>query len=320
MTDTAGAQCSSSWVAKSTRIRITLGEFCVANIRFRAVTLPDLDWRNPIHIADEEIQRQLQTGVEAVYLSSAPTTEHLPRLCFRKYGVRYIPWQAGRHYIDLDGTFQDYLSRLKSKARNTLTRHVRKFAEASGGTIDFREYHSADEIAVFYDLASQISVKTYQHHLLKSGLSQTEDFRRALLELAERGRLWAYIIFHNHSPVAYMYNTAHNDLLVSQTIGYDPAFRQYAPGNVLHYQVLNRVFSERRFRVFDFGTGESFHKSFFGTGVTPCAAVYYFAYTPKNLVFLGVHLGAWFVSATVVRLLSALRAKEFVKRTLRRAC
>jgi hypothetical protein len=320
MIDTASARPSTSWVDRSTQIRITVGEFCLANIRFQAKTLPDFDWRYPIHIADEEIQRQLRSGVEAVYLTSFPTSEHLPRLSFRKYGIRYVPWQAGRHYIDLDGTFQDYLSRLKSKSRNTLARHVRRFTEASDGTVDFREYHRADEIAAFYDVASQVTVKTYQHKLLKSGLLQTDDFRSKLLALAKLGRVWGYIIFHNNSPVAFMYNTVQNDILVSQTIGYDPAFRQYAPGTVLQYHVLDRVFSERRFRVFDFGTGEAFHKSFFGTSVAPCAAVYHFAYTPKNLAFLGVHLGAWSISAAAVRILSVLRAKEFVKRAIRRAC
>ena len=319
MIDTAGAQPRATWVERTTQIRITLGEFCLANVGFRAMTLPGFDWRYPIDITDQLIQSLLQSPVEAVYLSSFPTSGRLPRLSFRKYWFRYVPWQAGRHYIDLDGTFQQYLGRFSAKSRNTLARGARKFAEASGGAVDFREYRHPDDMSAFHEAASQVTRKTFQHKLLKSGLPLTDDFRGKLFELAALDKFRGYILFHGKSPVAFMYCTAHNDVLTGQVAGYDPAFQQYSPGTLLLYHILNRVFSEGRFRVFDFGIGESSYKDFFGTGVASCAAVYHFAYTPKNVAFLGAHLATWFVSAAVVKILSVLRIKDFVKKAIRRA-
>jgi hypothetical protein len=319
MIDTTGVPANGSWVERSTQVRITLGEFCLAKVSFRAMTLPDLDWRYPVDIADETIERQLQSGAKAVYLSYSPASGRLPRVSFRKHGFRYVPWQAGRHYINLDGTFQDYLSRFGAKSRKNLNRSVRLFAEASGGAVDFREYRSVEDISAFYESASEVAVKTYQHRLLKSGLPLTDDFRGKLVELATLDGFRGYILFQGESPAAFAYCTAQNDVLTYQVPGYDPAFQQYSPGTVLLYHILSRVFSERRFRVFDFGIGEAFYKSFFGTGVAPCASVYHFAYTAKNLIFLGAHLGAWSVSAGVVQMLSALGIRDFIKKALRRA-
>lgn len=319
MIDTTGAQPSTSWIERSTQIRITLGEFCLANIRFRAVTLPGLDWRYPLDIADEVIQRQLQSRVDTVYLSSLHAPEHLPRVSFRKHWFRYVPAQVGRHYVDLDGTFQEYLRRFSAKSRNTLTRRMRKFSEANGGAVDFREYRNPDDLSAFYEAASEVTVKTYQYKLLKSGLPQNDEFRSKLVELARLNRFRGYVLFHGKSPVAFAHCTAQNDILTYQCPGYDPAFQQYSPGTVLLYHILDRIFSERRFRIFDFGTGEAAYKSFFGTGTAPCAAVYHFAYTPKNLAFLGVHLTAWSVSAAAVRILSVLRIKDSIKKAIRRA-
>jgi len=318
MTSTTGAQANASWVERSTQIRIVLGEFCLGHVRFRGATLTGLDWRRPIEIDEEAIERHLQSGAEVVYLASLPTTERLPRLCFRKHWVRYVPARIGRHYIDLEGTFQDYLRSFAAKQRNNLTRPVRRFIEASEGTVDFREYRHPDDMSAFYEAASPVTVKTFQHRLLKSGLPQSDDFRRKLLELAELDKFRGYVLFHDKSPIAFGYCLSQNDILTYQVSGYDPDFRQYSPGTLLLYYMLERVFAERRFRIFDFGTGDAFYKSFFSTGVAPCAVVYHFAYTPKNLAFLGAHLAAWLISTAIVKTLSALGIRDFVKKAFRR--
>jgi hypothetical protein len=315
--DTVGAP-SSSWVESSTQVRIVIGEFCLAKIRFRVMTLPHLDWRYPVDITNEAIHGLLQSNVKAIYLPSFCAPERLPRLCFRKKSVRYVPWQGGRYYVDLDGTFQEYLRRFKAKSRKNLTRSVRIIAEASCGTIDFREYRHVGDMSAFYAEASQITKKTYQHRLLKSGLPQTEDFCRRLVELAGLGRVRGYILFFRKSPVAFAYCTVQDDVLTYQIIGYDPAFQQYSPGTVLLHCILDRIFSERRFRVFDFGTGEASYKSFFSTDAAPSAVVYELAYTPKNLVFLGVHLAASLTSSATAKILSAFGTKDYVKKFFRR--
>ncbi len=99
-----------SWVQRPTEIRITLGEFCIASVRFRAAIPAAFDWRSPCPIRDDEIQTQFGSGVQTVFFPSWLTSGHLPRFSFRRYGLRYVPSHFARHYIILAGTFQEYLS------------------------------------------------------------------------------------------------------------------------------------------------------------------------------------------------------------------
>jgi CelD/BcsL family acetyltransferase involved in cellulose biosynthesis len=46
-------------------------------------------------------------------------------------------------------------------------------------------------------------------------------------------------------------------------LGHDPAFGQFSPGTVLLFLILERLFAERRFRVFDFGGMAAEYKVFF---------------------------------------------------------
>lgn len=317
MTNPPASRVSGAWINRPTDVRITLGEFCLAKVRFRAATLSGLDWRFPLGSADEMFREQLQTGVEVVYVPSLPVSGRLPRLSIRASGIRYVPGQAGRCYIDLEGTFQEYLAHFGSKPRKNLVRSVRLLSEASGGTIDFREYRTVEEAAEFYTVASNLSEKTYQEKLLKSGLPQTDDFRRAYFELARQDRVRGYILFLHGEPIAYAYCTTQNDIFTYQIIGYDPAFAQHSPGTVLLYLLLEGLFSEKRFTIFDFGTGEASYKKSFSTGESSCAVVYHFRYSPKNLIFLAAHSAAWLASISIVKSLSALRIKGIVKKLLR---
>ena len=319
LTQTSTVEPDVCWVRRRTEIRLTLGELALGTIQFQAAVLPDARWRTATEVTEGDIATELRSGVDAVCLKSLPTAEHLPRIRFQRNAMRYVPTHFKRHYVVITGSFPEYVKQLSAKLRKNVTRSVRKFADAGGGSVDFREYRRPAEMADFFEVASQVSIKTYQHKLLKAGLPQTAEFRRKIVELAAEDRVRGYLLYLNGSPVAFAYCTVDGELLTYQTPGYDPAYGVYSPGIVLLYHILDRVISEGLVRVFDFGTGDAFYKDAFATGTAACAAVYYFRYNPKTLVFVAVHTSLCLLSAAAVKLLKALHVKDLAKKIFRRA-
>ena len=196
-----------------------------------------------------------------------------------------------RHYIAMDGSFEDYLARFSGKTRGTLRRKSRKFAQADGGTIDVRSYSSPEEVSRFLDLALPLSEKTYQARLLDAGLPGSEQARAAMLADAAADRMRCFLLFLHGEPVAYLSLPVRGDTLVYAHLGYDPAHADLSPGTVLQMEALRMLFAEGRFRFFDFTEGEGAHKALFGTHAIACCSFVLLRPTLANRVLLGARAG-----------------------------
>ncbi|GAB5350115.1 GNAT family N-acetyltransferase [Alteriqipengyuania sp. 357] len=177
-----------------------------------------------------------------------------------------------RHYIAMEGGFDDYLARFSSKTRSTLRRKAKKFAAADGGSLDVRAYTSTSDVARFLDLALPLSEKTYQARLLDAGLPDSDTARRALLEDAAADMVRCFLLFLGGEPVAYLSLPVMGQTLVYAHLGYDPAHGALSPGTVLQMEALRMLFAEQRFRYFDFTEGEGAHKAMFGTDSVACCS------------------------------------------------
>ncbi|MEQ9662868.1 MAG: GNAT family N-acetyltransferase [Parasphingopyxis sp.] len=175
-----------------------------------------------------------------------------------------------RRYADLSASFDDYMATFSGKSRSTLRRKVRKFEKLSGGMLDLRCYRTLGEMSEFYDLARQVSEKTYQERLLDAGLPDGADAQAEMRRLAGRDELRAWLLFVDGEPVSYLYAPADGDTLIYAYLGYDPAFAKYSPGAVLQIEAMRQVIEEGRFRRFDFTEGDGQHKRQFATGSVDC--------------------------------------------------
>ncbi|MDN3646255.1 GNAT family N-acetyltransferase [Pontixanthobacter aestiaquae] len=170
-----------------------------------------------------------------------------------------------RHYIDMNGSFDDYMGRFSSKTRSTLRRKHRKLIKDIGGEVEFREYRAPDEMDTFRDLALPLSRRTYQAKSLDAGLPESDEAHAERKRLAADDNVRAYLLCADGRPVSYLYLPIDGATISYAFLGYDPDHARLSPGTVLQLEALDRLFAEQRYRHFDFTEGDGAHKAMFGT-------------------------------------------------------
>ncbi len=305
------------WIARSAELRFAFGEFTYHHSRFPALTL---DLHNSEITADFEAglpTRHLSRGTEALYLPSAPAAADFPKISLTRDYIRYVPEQFNHHWIEYSGTFEKYLKDLRSKARHEILRKMRRFKQRFGEQQSFQEFRHPEEMQTYHSLALEVSRKTYQDRILQVGMPDDAGFADTLTDYASTDRIRGYLLLDGEHPIAYAYCCAREPILFYVHTGYDPRYREWSPGLVMLYHILERFFSEGRFRVLDFGSGESQWKEYYSNTTARCARVYYFRKTLRNLSIVLAHRMATAASDSVVGMIDAIGLKQKVKRFFR---
>jgi len=305
--------------ARTVRLRFHLGEVPLFSVGFELCVLSTHFTR--LGKSPEETRRAVEEKAppaEGILLRSHPVGERLPRVSRTEAFVRYVPSQYERRYIDMTGTFDEYLKRFSSKSRSTLRRKVRKYGQLCGGEPDWRTYRTPAEMEEFYRLAREVSSKTYQERLLDAGLPESDEFKAEMLRAAERDETRSYLLFREEKPVAYLHCPIHDGVVFYGYLGFDPEYAKWSPGTVLQHLALEKLFTEADLRMFDFTEGEGAHKSFFSTHSVLCADIYYLERSLRNRCLVRLHTGLDSFSRAMVRLLDRLGLKERIKRLIRR--
>jgi CelD/BcsL family acetyltransferase involved in cellulose biosynthesis len=305
-------------VERPYRLNFYFGEFFVHAVNFRAKALDAYSTR----LTEDKMFRQLPVeelkgNTEVLWLISVPVEKKLPRISLGPNSIRYVPVRYPRYYVDVQGTFSDYLQRFSSKTRRELLRQVRKFEKDSGEKPTWREFLRPDEMAEFQRAACDVSKKTYQERLLKKGVPDTADYLQGLEELAHDGRVRGYILYYGNSPIVFHICKVQDGNLMGLQIGYDPAFGKYSPGTVEQYLLLEKLFTEKLFKRFDFGGGESSYKQFFATGKASYADIYYYRRTVRNVFVVAMHSALAVFSDATVAVLERLKLKTWLKKFFR---
>ncbi len=170
-----------------------------------------------------------------------------------------------RYYIDMAGSFDEYMARFSSKTRSTFKRKRRKLSEISQSGFEIREYRTATEMETFLEQAIPLSRQTYQARQLDAGLPESDQAKAAMLALAQQDNIRAYLLFIDGAAVSYLYLPILDGVISYAFLGYHPDFAYLSPGTILQIDALERLFAENRYRYFDFTEGEGAHKAMFGT-------------------------------------------------------
>lgn len=222
-----------------------------------------------------------------------------------------------RHLVDMTTTYEDYLAKFSGKTRSTLKRKLRKFQDLSGGTIDWREYRTPEELAQFLPMALELSAKTYQERLLDAGLPTSPAFKEKALDRAAKGQVRAYLLFLDKKPVSYLYLPLEGDCAIYAYLGYDPAHAEHSPGTVLHLLASERLFADPAVATFDFTEGAGQHKQMFATHSKQCVDVVLLKSTLSMRLLTGAHAVFTRSEASVARALDEVGLKRRLKKFLR---
>ncbi len=308
----------SSWRKEDASFKFRLGEFNLFKLRLKALTLDQHFSNMPAGIYETPPgPGETGRGARVVLIRSCPVDKELPVFSFRSGHIRYVPSRYRRYYIEMSCPFEEYLKKFSSRSRSTLLRKVRRFSDYCDGKAECREYKDPAEVDEFYNYARLISEKTYQDRLLGCGFPAGKDIGEELTRLAKQDAIRGFVLFHKANPVAYLYAPVEDNILYYRFVGYDPGYREHSPGTVLQYLALQKLFSEKRFRMFDFTEGEGRHKEFFSTNIQRCADVYFFKFGFGNAAIVLTHAFFDRLSRSIVRVLDVFKVKSRVKKFLR---
>jgi len=210
--------------------------------------------------------------------------------------IRYVPYRGKRYFVDLSsGSFADYLHRFSSNTRNRLRRQLRHLIQRAGGPVDVLSYTSPREFSEFRQHAIAVSRVSYQSKI-GWGFPESEEYKIHLISEATKGRLRGYILMAAGKPISYGMCRTETDIITYLIIGYDPEYRQFSPGTILLLRIVEALFAEHRFRLFDLGGHAAGYKAFHATGSIDYLRVIWMPITAKNLALVGAHwisLQAW---------------------------
>ena len=309
---------AADWSAGEIPLKLQLGDLSFGTLRLRLNRRSATRDETPLAAGQlPALPRAPAPGTQGSVVWSHPLAETLPRLARQARYLLYIPRQYPRYYIDLAGDFASYQAKFSSKSRATIRRKIKKFAEFSGGTIDWRSYRGRGEMQEFFGFAREVSRKTYQERLLDAGLPDGAAFLDELGRAADNDRVRAYLLFGKNTPVAYLYCPVVDGAVRYSHLGYDPAFAAVSPGTVLQWLVLEALFAERRFGIFDFTEGEGEHKKFFATDSYLCGDVFVMETRLSSLAVIGLHHAVTHLSELLGAALDRLGLRARIRRLLR---
>lgn len=309
---------AAGWVPRTVDLKFFISDFCLKTARLAAL-VPDHGFDPAIPAAADPglPLARVPADIEALFMPSRPVAQSLPRCVLLSNCIRYAPRQYPNVYVSFEGSFEEYLNGFSCKSRATLRRKVRRMAQLSGGTIEWREFRGSAEMAEFQQAARGVAAKTFQERLFDGALPATAEFLEEMKALADEDNVRGYLLYLKHRPIAYLYFPARNGVLLYSFLGHDPECNEFSPGTVLLYLALESLFQERRFRLLNFGQGGMQQKQQFSTGELYCADIYFLRRNFRNVLLVSSHILTDALSRGAGEVLEKLRVKRTFKRLLR---
>src|SRR5713226_5196078 len=98
------------WMERTTRLKFVLGEFCLFTLPIPCYALKAHFLRLPKELAEPEgVLKNMDPRLQAVFLPSYPVEAGLARFASGPHAIRYVPVQYHRFYIEIGGSFNEYL-------------------------------------------------------------------------------------------------------------------------------------------------------------------------------------------------------------------
>jgi len=279
-------RCIAPFLIRQTRFRLQFSLWTLAALPIRMLKLmgdqfvysTEVD-RQACFDAVFGALRQERHAFDLMFVHTLDCSGSLWKYCsaFRTKQSEYrmimaSPRMESVHQIKLPETHAAYLASLNPKTRQNLRRTTRKLA--GSGETRMTKVTGPEQVPAFLQeldtvLANSWQAKTFghQHRNTKPQLHYFE-------QLARCGWLRSYLLMHGDSAIAYELGFQYRNTYYGQDCGYDQHWKDWGPGSILMYMVIEDLFHDDRPDLLDFGLGDAPYKRSFGNHEHPAASFY----------------------------------------------
>ncbi|MBD3315653.1 MAG: GNAT family N-acetyltransferase [Chitinivibrionales bacterium] len=252
-------------------IHFSIGERRLLTLRVRSLTVlgKDILLESPTYLTP--IIQQLsesKTDYDMILIKRLATESalwkhiHCDTYLTKQFFI-YTPFGPARnHFIELPGTWDDYLAQLKPKVRHELRRKVRKMKNTYAQSIVVRRFTDESNCNEYLSSVRAVAAASWQRK--RVGVRTIDNSDKATYEcvtgFARKKLLRGYILYAKGYPVAYAFGLQYNGLYHIREIAYDQHCQTTAPGVVLCYYILKDLYEYQKPTVCDFGYGDARYK------------------------------------------------------------
>lgn len=263
--------------------------------------------------------RDLESGYrqcEAILLPMLPVDGACWRYLHRSKSVQakylvYSPEPACKYRLALlPERFSEYVQQFDAKHRQTLRRKVKRLGAHCGGRLHLSRFETPPEAIDFARLAAQVECGSWQHSRVSDRIDNTPQWRAVLADAAERGILLGYVLMCGETPCAFVFGYRLHDAYHYVQVGYDSAYREWSPGTVCLYLLIEDLIKNENVKLLSFGFGDHAYKETFGNAFVERADVLLLRRSAANRLRVGAHAGM----RSLVRLGKSLRARFVLRR------
>jgi hypothetical protein len=201
-------------------------------------------------LEDLEINGQLHNSIAALLQRD------------RRFRLHPIAEPQPHWWIHFPPDPQDYWKKFSGKTRFNLRRAAKKLEHT------VTRFTTPDDVPRFLQQTAEISRQSWQARRLDMRIEDTPETRRALQHAASLGAFRSYILDQRGRPIAFALCRQFAGKFDYQEVGYTAEFREFSPGTVLLYRLLEDLIADNPPRIFDFDTGDAEYKKMFGNHQT----------------------------------------------------
>ena len=256
----------------------------------------------------------LQRGeADCVEIIRATKDSTLYRAAEKKFGFfcrgHYTPLHEHR-WLELPGTFKEFLQGLSRKNRHELRRHEKKLAEDFAGRTRIQCYRHENEVDELAQEVEKISCKTYQRGL-GVGFRPDAEVLESLRTTARNGGLRGCVLYLDEQPCAFFIGKHYRNTFHGNFMGFDPQFGKYSPGLLVLMHSIEDCFDPKlRATQFDLGWGDRQYKRVICNHSRQDGPLYLYAFSWNGLrlnflrsaaLFLDLIARRWLAKSTVLQ-------------------
>jgi hypothetical protein len=124
------------------------------------------------------------------------------------------------------------------------------------------------QVQEFLEKAGEVTRRTWQYQKLGLGLGGVLYNRDFWEQVAAMGAMRCYLLQQDDRPLAFAMGIQWHGRYVYEETGYDPAYAEFSPGQVLLWRMIEDLIAEDCPQQFDFGFGDADYKQLFANHMT----------------------------------------------------